>query len=1133
MSSNRQNSLLVVEDWKKIYQTFREADFQSYDFETLRKSMIDYLKLYYPEDFNDFIESSEYIALIDLIAFLGQSLAFRTELNARENFLDTAERRDSILKLAKLINYNPKRNTAANGLLKINSVATTESVYDSNGINLANLNISWNDISNNNWHEQFSIVLNATLINSQVIGNPGNTQTINGIKNDEYAINILSNVIPVYPFSNTVGGTTTQFEAVSVTSAGQPYLYEVEPTPRSKFNVLYRNDNQGNGSNNTGFFLHFKQGTMQKVDFNISEALANRVLNVGYNNINSTDVWLYDVNSSGVDKTKWINVPTIAGINVIYNKKTERNLYQVNTGEGDQIDLVFGDGSFSNIPQGNYRLYFRTSNGQTYKITPDELQNVSVSINYVSRSGTTETLTIAASLKYTVTNGVAAESITDIKSKAPQQYYTQGRMITGEDYNILPYTTFSDLLKVKAVNRSSSGVSRYLDVIDVSGKYSSTNIFGQDGILYKDAGVPSRKIKITSLSTVSQVINQELLSITNSVEMKHFYYDVTNFTPATLTDVKWVFSTRDGNASTGYFIDSANHIHQVGSITSASTKHIKAGALIQFSAGTNKYFNAQNRITVGTPQNAGDKLYLFVSVVNVVGDGSNGGLGTLANGVGTITLNQVVPPGAIAMNVRSVFKNTMLPTTLADVTAKVVSRVDFGLRYDQDTEMWEIINAAALPANPSAGIFYNSYTGTGDDHRWLIYFKHTVGLEYTIYWRRTDYVFESVAETKFYFDEKVRVYDSKTGTTIPDLIKVLKVNKHPSSSGMLGIDYSWKVYENVVEDDGFVNQNKIHLTFTDNNIDGIPDDPTLFDSVVGPAIHAEDKFVFFKKTFTEDSFLWYTPITNVITDEFTHAALLARNLSLDVNGQIFYAKDEVDLSTGQAGIFYELVNGVIVANKISYVANVGRSGLYFQYRHNSPDYRRIDPSPNNLIDMFMLTAAYSTSYTQWIRDTTNTVTEPTPPTTEELKLNYSSLENIKAVSDSLIYNSAKFKPLFGAKADLPLQAIFKVVKNQAVIVSDNDIKTSVISALNTYFDVDNWDFGESFYFSELSAYLHTALTPNVSSIIIVPADPASMFGNLYQINAEANEILTSAATVDNVEVISAVTAAELNVNIVG
>ena len=50
------------------------------------------------------------------IAFLGQSLAFRADLNARENFLDTAERRDSVLKLARLISYSPKRNIAASGI---------------------------------------------------------------------------------------------------------------------------------------------------------------------------------------------------------------------------------------------------------------------------------------------------------------------------------------------------------------------------------------------------------------------------------------------------------------------------------------------------------------------------------------------------------------------------------------------------------------------------------------------------------------------------------------------------------------------------------------------------------------------------------------------------------------------------------------------------------------------------------------------------------------------------------------------------------------------------------------------------------------------------------------------------------
>ena len=89
--TTRQTSLLVAEDWTRLYQTFRNANFQSYDYETLRATMVSYLQLYYPEDFNDFIESSEFIALIDMIAFLGQSLAFRADLNARENYIDTAK----------------------------------------------------------------------------------------------------------------------------------------------------------------------------------------------------------------------------------------------------------------------------------------------------------------------------------------------------------------------------------------------------------------------------------------------------------------------------------------------------------------------------------------------------------------------------------------------------------------------------------------------------------------------------------------------------------------------------------------------------------------------------------------------------------------------------------------------------------------------------------------------------------------------------------------------------------------------------------------------------------------------------------------------------------------------------------
>ena len=137
-TTDRQNSLLISQDWQKIYRSFQQSDFLSYDFDTIRRTMIQYLQNNYPEDFNDYIESSEYIALIDLIAYLGQNLSFRTDLNARENFIDTAERRDSILRLARLLSYVPKRNQTASGLIKITSISTTESVQDSAGVDLSN-----------------------------------------------------------------------------------------------------------------------------------------------------------------------------------------------------------------------------------------------------------------------------------------------------------------------------------------------------------------------------------------------------------------------------------------------------------------------------------------------------------------------------------------------------------------------------------------------------------------------------------------------------------------------------------------------------------------------------------------------------------------------------------------------------------------------------------------------------------------------------------------------------------------------------------------------------------------------------------------------------------------------------------
>ena len=109
MASSRQNNLFAAEDWKIAYKAYSKVDFQAYDFDTMRSAMVDYIRTNYPENFNDFIESSEFVSIIELLAFLSQSLAFRMDVNTRENFLETAERRESVFKLARMLGYNPKR----------------------------------------------------------------------------------------------------------------------------------------------------------------------------------------------------------------------------------------------------------------------------------------------------------------------------------------------------------------------------------------------------------------------------------------------------------------------------------------------------------------------------------------------------------------------------------------------------------------------------------------------------------------------------------------------------------------------------------------------------------------------------------------------------------------------------------------------------------------------------------------------------------------------------------------------------------------------------------------------------------------------------------------------------------------
>ena len=1115
-STTRQNRLLLAEDWKRVYQTFRNADFKSYDFDNLRRTMISYLRENYPEDFNDYIESSEYLALIDLIAFLGQNIAFRIDLNARENYLELAERRESVLRLARLLSYNPKRNQAANGLLRVSSVSTTEDITDSNNINLENQTIIWNDPANPDWYEQFVRVMNAALPVNGTFGRPNKRETINGIPTEQYRLNSTNTDIPAFSFSKTIDGKSSVFEIVS-TDITDDSIVEEAPFPGNNFAFLYREDGRGVASSNTGFFCHFRQGSLDQGTFNVTNPSTNQIVAVDARNINQTDVWLYKLDSLGNEEELWTKVDAVEGNNVIYNSlnKGIRNIYSVLTRIEDRISLIFSDGVFGNLPQGNFRVYYRTSKNRRLIISPDDMRGVSIRIPYVAKSGKAETITMTFELKSTVDNASVSETSASIKANAPATYYTQNRMVTAEDYQLGPLTISQEIVKAKSVNRISSGISRYFDLRDATGKYSTTNLFGIDGSVYKEFLNLKTSFTFETLTDIEGAIVNTIQPILGSIKVRNFYYD--RFPQLLVGDLGavWTQSSSEVNRSTGFMTNPNGVLVKTGTFTGSNMKFVKVNSLLKFEPPAGFHF-LNGALEPGEPDYRGGTTYKWVKVISVFEDGTE----VQADGTGPIVFNDIIPTNAKLVEIRTALPNALTSDVQAQVTDQIFAYKTFGLRYDQNRGEWRLITENNL--NTTSGF---STGKTGDvtnqqlDASWILVFN-TDGEKYTLTYRAMRYVFESDEEIRFYYDSSDKIYNSKTGKIVKDKISVLNINTRPDSSLPFNNNYLWEIVEEYRDAEGYIDSKKVQVSFFDDDDDGIVDNPDIFKDIVAETVNPLDKLVFLKRVVTVDGVNDYVYVSKEsINVQVFQSKGEVGALSAYDNGSLFYYVDE-DI--------FEILDSETVTLTITtdYKAQVGRDELKFHYIHAADQDNRIDPSASNIVDTYLLTRGYDNQFRLWLDGSRST--KPLPPSSDDLFIGYGSdLNKIKSLSDEIIYHPVKYKVLFGDKAEEDLQARFKIVKNPDLVLNDNELKSNVIGAVNRFFALENWDFGDKFYFSELASYVMNELSPDLVTFVIVPVQEDQSFGSLYEIKSESDEIFISGATVSDIDIIDGITASRL------
>ena len=79
--------------------------YASKEFDTIKQSLVDYAKTYYPDTYKDFNAASFGSLMLDMVAYVGDMLSFYVDYQANESFIDSAIETKNLLKLAKQFGY--------------------------------------------------------------------------------------------------------------------------------------------------------------------------------------------------------------------------------------------------------------------------------------------------------------------------------------------------------------------------------------------------------------------------------------------------------------------------------------------------------------------------------------------------------------------------------------------------------------------------------------------------------------------------------------------------------------------------------------------------------------------------------------------------------------------------------------------------------------------------------------------------------------------------------------------------------------------------------------------------------------------------------------------------------------------
>lgn len=1104
-----------AEGFETVYTAFRNVNFTAFDYDSIKQSMIEYIRLYFPEAMNDMIESSEFIALLEVFAYLGSLMAYRMDINAHENTIGFAQRKASILRLAKLISYRASRNVPARGLVKLTSVSTTERVFDSLGKDISNTVIHWNDPNNPNWKDQFFIVLGRILQQEFGTVSPNERVQVNDVIFELYPLKNNPLTRGVIQYRSSVSGQNYPMELVSsVLDENGPK--EARPANNAAFNVLYGNDGFGDNSSLTGFFIYTKQGTLNKQTVQFDGIIPNQTFEIGASNVNNIDLWVNNIDpdtglikDDGSDPDRisgeWEEVDLANAQNIIFNTNPNRAKYEVETLENDDVRIIFGDGEFSNIPSGTFDLWYRTSSPEEIYIPQTAVVDKRASLTYTDANGRVQTVSFTFSLVSSLQNNSASEDIEHIRRTAPAIFYAQDRMVNARDYNTYPLQD-SSILKLRTINRTFAGDTKYQSSNDPSFSYQNVRIFGEDlAVFYPNSSASISAPGTTTSGVLIENYIEPLLS-TLDVFLKH--------------EIEYITTYRrefyDGSQDPSNVGHSVNERLQIANVFD-DVNYPWPVSLVYFDRA---WSSAASPDGIAYPADVWVAFPGTIELKNRVTDED-----ILPNIVIQLSADQTTY--TITYNGRRMVGESPTTYFFYDNSAqRVLSFESLKGNFDE-----LVILQANMSSNPTKLL------------------QSSISLKLIEVDRYTD------GATSIGLPNLNRVilstYD-KTGDSVPDDILLAELMDTSMLQVPIVAGQRITLPVSYITGNGDVEMPQ-NITFVEDGIEAVFNlngEYFVVNGNIANRVSSGNRIWIYPKNNPSDVQSFNVQSIDLNGNAATHIRVSETINGLNHNEEVYitiegaasdyvvildngnsttadirvreyvyFARDSVDVHFSMVPANREnMVLWSRDATETYYKRVRGKNSLNFLWKHTSSQMNLVDPSTTNIHDMFVITRPYYNQFSRWLSGELSTA--PVTPTPRELRGSYNKLLENKMLSDTVVLHPGKFKVLFGSKANPELRAKIKVIRSENKTLTDNQIKIRIVNVVREFFDIGDWEFGETFHYDQLAATIQSKLSSEISSTVLVPTAANHVFGDLYQVFAREDEILQVHITVDDVEVVS-------------